>query len=70
MPALPKITVVLLQEIEDLPQEMAYLFLRIETLPLVKEVVLRLDIKALRKEVVVVPREKLAPPRATVVFCL
>ncbi|KAK5913804.1 hypothetical protein CgunFtcFv8_008296 [Champsocephalus gunnari] len=74
---LPKVTVVLLQEIEELPQEMAYLVLRIETLPLVKEVLLdknvvflRLDIKALRKEVVVVPRLKLARPRATVVFCL
>ncbi|KAK5856033.1 hypothetical protein PBY51_007656 [Eleginops maclovinus] len=64
---LPKVTVVLLQEIEELPQEMAYLVLRIETLPLV---FLRLDIKALRKEVVVVPRLKLARPRATVVFCL
>ncbi|KAK1877644.1 RUN domain containing protein 3A [Dissostichus eleginoides] len=67
---LPKVTVVLLQEIKELPQEMAYLVLRIETLPLVKEVFLRLDIKALRKEVVVVPRLKLARPRATVVFCL
>lgn len=37
---LHKVTVVLLQEIEDLPQEMAYLVLRIETLPLVKEVLL------------------------------
>lgn len=37
---LPKVTVVLLQEMEDLPQEMAYLFLRIETLPLLKEVLL------------------------------
>lgn len=37
---LPKVTVVLLQEIEDLPQEMAYLVLRIEILPLVKEVLL------------------------------
>lgn len=32
--------------------------------------VLRLGIKAFRKEVVVVPRLKLARPRATVVFCL
>lgn len=31
---------------------------------------LRLGIKALRNEVVVVPRLKLARPRATVVFCL
>lgn len=31
---------------------------------------LRLDVRALRKEVVVVPRLKLARPRATVVFCL
>lgn len=31
---------------------------------------LRLPIKALRKDVVVVPRLKLARPRATVVFCL
>lgn len=37
---LHKVTVVLLQEIDDLPQEMAYLVLRIETLPLVKEVLL------------------------------
>lgn len=37
---LPKVTVVLLQEMDDLPQEMAYLVLRIETLPLVKEVLL------------------------------
>lgn len=29
-----------------------------------------MDVKALRKEVVVVPRLKLARPRATVVFCL
>lgn len=36
----PKVVVVLLQEIEDLPQEMAYLVLRNETLPLVKEVLL------------------------------
>lgn len=36
----PKVTVVRLQEIEDLPQEMAYLVLRIKTLPLVKEVLL------------------------------
>lgn len=40
MLVLPKIVVVLLQEIEYLPQEMVYLFLRIETLPLVKEVLL------------------------------
>lgn len=40
MLVLHKVTVVLLQEIEDLPQEMAYLVLRIETLPLVKEVLL------------------------------
>ncbi|KAF1379836.1 hypothetical protein PFLUV_G00180210 [Perca fluviatilis] len=73
----PKVMVVLLQKIDDLPQEMAYLVLSIENLPLVKEVLLdknevflRLDIKALRKEVVVVPRLKLARPRATVVFCL
>lgn len=31
---------------------------------------LRLGIKALRNDVVVVPRLKLARPRATVVFCL
>lgn len=31
---------------------------------------LRLPVKALRKEVVVVPRLKLARPSATVVFCL
>ncbi len=37
---LPNLTVVLLQEMEDLPQEMAYLVLRIETLPLLKEVLL------------------------------
>lgn len=37
---LPKVTVVLLQEIEDLPQEIMYLVLRIDTLPLVKEVLL------------------------------
>lgn len=37
---LPKVTVVRLQEIEYLPQEMPYLVLRIETLPLVKEVLL------------------------------
>ncbi|KAK9535280.1 hypothetical protein VZT92_007669 [Zoarces viviparus] len=74
---LPKVTVVLLQEIENVPQEMAYLVLRIETLPLVKEVLLdrnvtflRLDIKALPNDVVVVPRLKLARPKATVVFCL
>lgn len=36
----PKLAVVLLQETEDLPQEMAYLVFRIETLPLVKEVLL------------------------------
>ncbi|KAG7220610.1 hypothetical protein INR49_017864 [Caranx melampygus] len=40
MVVLPKVTVVLLQEIEDLPQERAVLVLRIETLPLVKEVLL------------------------------
>ncbi|KAK9535279.1 hypothetical protein VZT92_007669 [Zoarces viviparus] len=67
---LPKVTVVLLQEIENVPQEMAYLVLRIETLPLVKETFLRLDIKALPNDVVVVPRLKLARPKATVVFCL
>jgi len=38
--ALPKVTVVLLQKTEFLPQEMTYLVLRIETLPLVKEVLL------------------------------
>lgn len=37
---LPRVTVVLLQEREYFPQEMAYLVLRIETLPLVKEVLL------------------------------
>lgn len=37
---LPKVTVFLLQEIEYLPQEIMYLVLRIETLPLVKEVLL------------------------------
>jgi len=37
---LHKVRVVLLQEIEYLPQEMAYLVRRIETLPLVKEVLL------------------------------
>lgn len=40
MLTLPKVMVVLFQEIEDLPQEMAYFVLRIETLPLVKEVLL------------------------------
>lgn len=39
-PMLPKVAVVLLQETADLPQEMANLVLRIETLPLVKEVLL------------------------------
>lgn len=39
-PVLPKVAVLLLQETEDLPQEKAYLVLRIETLPLVKEVLL------------------------------
>lgn len=39
-PLLPKVMVVLLQEMEDRPQEMAYLVLRMETLPLVKEVLL------------------------------
>ncbi|MED6235825.1 RUN domain-containing protein 3A, partial [Ataeniobius toweri] len=73
---LPKVTMVLLQENEDFPQEMNNFVLRNETLPLVKEVLLdenvflRLDVSALRKEVVVVPRLKLARPRATVVFCL
>uniref|UniRef100_A0A1A8GJ08 Protein kinase C binding protein 1, like n=1 Tax=Nothobranchius korthausae TaxID=1143690 RepID=A0A1A8GJ08_9TELE len=70
MPLLPKVTVVLLQEIEDFPQAMKYLVLRIRNLPLVKEVFLRLPVNALRKEVVVVPRLKLARPSATVVFCL
>lgn len=37
---LPKVMVVLLQETEDLPQEMAYLVFRVETPPLVKEVLL------------------------------
>lgn len=36
----PKVTVVLLQQMEDLPQEMMYVVLRIATLPLVKEVLL------------------------------
>lgn len=40
MLVLPKVTVVLLQVIEDLPQEMTYLVLRKEALPLVKEVLL------------------------------
>lgn len=39
-PLLPKVMVVRLQEMEYLPQEMAYLVLRTETLPLVKEVLL------------------------------
>lgn len=36
----PNAMVVLLQQMEDLPQEMAYLVLRTEILPLVKEVLL------------------------------
>lgn len=36
----PKVTMVLLQENEDFPQEMNNLVLRNETLPLVKEVLL------------------------------
>lgn len=39
-PVLPNFMLVLLQEMEDLPQEMAYLVLRSEILPLVKEVLL------------------------------
>lgn len=42
--ALPKVTVVLLQEIADFPQEMLYLVLWIKNLPLVKEVLLDVNV--------------------------
>lgn len=44
VPALPKVTMVLIQEIADFPQEMKYLVLWIKNLPLVKEVLLDVNV--------------------------